>query len=91
VRLGHTSLAAAPNRTTGVCSASAPCLWRAARCRLNAQPLIVDSKPRQEYPASLKCSQTKNAPAGRKFKLTAVEIWHEQLLAGLHMINCDSG
>jgi len=59
-----------------------------AWCRSDPNPLIVDSKPSQLYPAVLKCSGTKAPPAGPKYKLTALEIWHEQLLSGLHLVSC---
>lgn len=59
-------------------------------CRSHPKPIVVDSKPGQQYPASLKCSGTANAPTGRALALTTIEIWHEQLLTGLHMISCQA-
>jgi hypothetical protein len=53
--------------------------------------MVVDSRPHMEYPASLRCSQTAGAPRSSRFRLTAVEIWHEQLLSGLHLMQCERG
>lgn len=61
-----------------------------ATCRSNPKPFYVDSKPGQVYPASLKCSGTAGAAAGAQYRLTAIEVWYEQLLSGLHLVSCEA-
>lgn len=58
-------------------------------CRMNPQPVVVDKVgPGMDYPVSLRCSEANTPLKGDKVRLTAVEVWFEQMFSGLHMLEC---
>eukprot|EP00879_Flechtneria_rotunda_P029832 GHRR01032287.1.p1 GENE.GHRR01032287.1~~GHRR01032287.1.p1 ORF type:complete len:153 (+),score=46.46 GHRR01032287.1:1191-1649(+) len=56
----------------------------------SSEAIAVDAAGSATYPFILRCSDTEQPPKGASVRATSLELWFEQLFAGLHLKKCEA-